>query len=80
MKSYKVLLQVKKKAKKIKLGNQKNFQNWNDLGFRQYNQRRENRKQFDYINYFYCNQRGHHIGLFHFRNGTYVLKENEKLA
>ena len=33
----------------------------NGLGFRQYNQRKVNGKQFGYINYFYYNQRGHYI-------------------
>ena len=34
---------------------------------------------FGYINYFYCNQMGHHIKQFLYRNGTYVLKPHEKL-
>ena len=61
-------------------GNQRNFKKRNGLGFRQYNQRKVNGKQFGYINYFYCNQRGHHIRYCPFRNGTYVLKQIEKLV
>ena len=57
------------------LENQKNFQNQNGWGFKQYNQRKVNTKQFDYINCFYSNQKGHHIRNCSYRNGTYVLKQ-----
>ena len=34
---------------------------------------------YGFINCFYCNQRGHHIKDCHYRNGTYMLRPNEKL-
>ena len=38
----------------------------------------KNKRHFVNINYFYCNQRGHHIKDCFYRNGSYVLKPNEK--
>ena len=38
------------------------------------------KRHFGFINCFYCNQRGHHIRDCFYRNGTYVLRPNEKLV
>ena len=65
-----------------------NFHNKKGLGF---NEKRNNKKRskgsyritfkkhFRFINYFYCNQRGHHIKDYSYRNDTYVLRPNLKL-
>ena len=71
------------------LENQQNFQSEKGLG--SVNERNNKRKlkgslrtitkrHFGFINCFYCNQRGHHIRDYFYRNGTYVLRPNEKLV
>ena len=71
------------------LENQQNFHSKKGLGFvkRRNNKKRSKasyktitKKHFGFINYFYCNQRGHHIRDYFYRNGTYVLRPNEKLV
>ena len=37
------------------------------------------RKYLGFINFFYCNQKGHHIKDCCYRNETYVLRPNDKL-
>ena len=70
------------------LKNRQNFHNKKGLGF---NKRRNNKKRskesyrttskmhFGFINYYYYNQRGHHIRDYSYKNGTFVLRTNEKL-
>ena len=38
------------------------------------------KKNFGYINCFYCYQKGYHIKNCFYRNSSYVLKLNEKLV
>ena len=49
------------------------------MEFTKHNQREINRKQFNQIDCFYCNKKGHHIRYCPFKNETYDLKQNEKL-
>ena len=70
------------------LKNQHNFHNKKGLGFKAKGKNKKNSKRsykttfkrhFVLINCYYCNQRGHHIKDCPYRNGTYVLRPNEKL-
>ena len=70
------------------LKNQHNFQNKKRLCFKTKGKNKKNSKKsykttikryFGFINSYYCNQRGNHIKDYPYRNGTYVLRPNEKL-
>ena len=41
--------------------------------------RTNTKKHFGFINCYYGNKKGHHIKDCYYRNGTYVLRPNEKL-
>ena len=69
------------------LKNQHKFQSKKRLGFKTKVKKKKNSKwtwktttkrYLGFINYYYYNQRGHHIKDCLYRNGTFVLRLNEK--
>ena len=70
------------------LENQHSFHNRKGLGFNKKGKNKKtlkgsykitSKRHFGIINCYYCNQRGHYIKDCSYRNGTYVLRPNEKL-
>ena len=70
------------------LENQHNFHSKKGLDFKRKVKNKKNpkifyrtnsKRHFAFINCYYCNQRDHHINDCSYKNGTYVLRLNEKL-